>query len=131
MDGTTSLSGPYARDDLQDLWENVYSARTPRQITENVILPAVEKEKRREGIHLVAQVDGRVVMSLPMDKPYWIPAGFLFDNRVRPHRRGRGPADGEAAGGDEAPMPEDGRFHPDLTTGNRLRRLRGLPAFRV
>lgn len=57
------------------------SAMTPRQITENVILPAVEKEKRREGIHLVAQVDGRVVMSLPMDKPYWIPAGFLFDNR--------------------------------------------------
>ena len=81
MDGNNIVIRPVCRDDLQDLWENVYSAMTPRQITENVILPAVEKEKRREGIHLVAQVDGRVVMSLPMDKPYWIPAGFLFDNR--------------------------------------------------
>ena len=57
------------------------SAMPPRQTPANGSLPAVEKEKRREGIHLVAQVDGRVVMSLPMDKPYWIPAGFLFDNR--------------------------------------------------
>ena len=48
---------------------------TPRQITENVILPAVEKEKRREGIHLVAQVDGRVVMSLPMDKRFVLTGG--------------------------------------------------------
>ena len=81
MDGNNIVIRPVCRDALQDLWVHVYSAMTPRQITENVILPAVEKEKRREGIHLVAQVDGRVVMSLPMDKPYWIPAGFLFDNR--------------------------------------------------
>lgn len=71
---------PVCRDDVNDLWENVYSAMTPRQITEEKILPAIEKEERGEGIELVAQVDGQVVMSLPMVKPFWIPVGFLFDN---------------------------------------------------
>ncbi len=45
MDGNNIVIRPVCRDDLQDLWENVYSAMTPRQITENVILPAVEKGK--------------------------------------------------------------------------------------
>ena len=68
------------KDDVQDLWENVYSAMTPRQITEEKILPAIEKYKRREGLELVAEIDGKVVMSLPMTKPTWIPLGFVWDN---------------------------------------------------
>ncbi len=71
---------PICKDDVQDLWENVYSAMTPRQITEVKILPSIEKLERREGIHLVAQVDGKVVMALPMEKPFGLPLGFLFDN---------------------------------------------------
>jgi AraC-like DNA-binding protein len=68
------------RDDVGDLWENVYSAMTPRQITETKIQPWIEKEQRGEGVHLVAEVDGKVIMALPMDKPFWLPLGFLFDN---------------------------------------------------
>lgn len=68
------------KDDMQDLWENVYSAMTPRQITEDKILPAIEACKKGEGVELVAEVDGKVVMSLPMSKPLWIPLGFLWDN---------------------------------------------------
>jgi len=71
---------PVCKDDVQDLWENVYSAMTPRQITEEKILPAIERLSKREGVELVAEVDGRVVMSLPMIKPFWIPLGVLFDN---------------------------------------------------
>lgn len=66
--------------DLQDLWENVYSAMTPKQITEDKILWGIELFKRREGVHLVAEVDGKVVMALPLTKPTWIPLGFVWDN---------------------------------------------------
>ena len=68
------------KDDVQDLWENVYSAMTPRQITEDKILPNIEAYKRREGLMLVAEVDGRVVMSLPLTKETWLPLGILWDN---------------------------------------------------
>jgi AraC-like DNA-binding protein len=68
------------KDDVQDLWENVYSAMTPRQITEDKIIPAIENYKKGAGMELVAEVDGKVVMSLPMTKPAWIPLGFLWDN---------------------------------------------------
>ena len=71
---------PVCQDDVQDLWENVYSAMTPRQIMDAKISPSLEAEKAGRGVHLVAQVDGKVVMALPMLKPYWIPVGFLFDN---------------------------------------------------
>jgi AraC-like DNA-binding protein len=80
MEESKIVIRPICKDDVQDLWENVYSAMTPRQITEEKILPAIEKLSRREGIELVAQVDGRVIMSLPMIKPFWIPLGVLFDN---------------------------------------------------
>ncbi len=80
METSKIVIRPICKDDVQGLWENVYSAMTPRQITEVKILPSIEKEQRREGIHLVAQVDGKVVMALPMDKPYFLPIGFLFDN---------------------------------------------------
>ena len=68
------------KDDVQDLWENVYSAMTPRQITEVKILPSIEAYQKREGLELVAEVDGKVVMALPMSKPTWIPLGFLWDH---------------------------------------------------
>ena len=80
MEKSKIIIRPICKDDVNDLWENVYSAMTPRQITEIKILPSIEKEKRREGIHLVAQVDGKVVMALFMDKANWLPLGFLFDN---------------------------------------------------
>jgi len=68
------------KDDVQDLWENVYSAMTPRQITEEKILHAIDLYKKREGFELVAEVDGKVVMALPLTKPTWIPLGFVWDN---------------------------------------------------
>ena len=68
------------KDDVQDLWENVYSAMTPRQITEDKIIPAIEGYKTGERLELVAVVDGKVVMSLPMTKAEWVPLGFLWDN---------------------------------------------------
>ena len=68
------------KDDVQDLWENVYSAMTPKQITEEKILPAIERYKLKEGFELVAVVDGKVVMALPLTKPAWIPLGFVWDN---------------------------------------------------
>lgn len=80
MEKSKIIIRPVCKDDVQDLWENVYSAMTPRQITEEKVLPAIDRLNKREGIELVAQVDGRVVMSLPMIKPFWIPLGVLFDN---------------------------------------------------
>lgn len=71
---------PVALDDVNDLWENVYSAMTPKQITEVKIIPMIEREKNKAGIELAAEVDGTVVMTLPMVKPFWVPIGFLFDN---------------------------------------------------
>lgn len=71
---------PVGPDDVNDLWENVYSAMTPKQITEVKIIPSTEREKNKTGIELAAEVDGTVVMTLPMIKPFWIPVGFLFDN---------------------------------------------------
>ena len=67
-------------NDMQDLWENVYSAMTPKQIIEDKIQHHSDLYKKGEGFELVAEVDGKVVMSLPMSKPAWIPLGFVWDN---------------------------------------------------
>ena len=80
MEKSSIIVRPISTEDVQDLWENVYSAMTPRQITDLKILPSIEAEQAGKGLQLVAQVDGKVVMALPMLKPYWIPIGFLFDN---------------------------------------------------
>lgn len=80
MDQSKIVIRPICQDDVKDLWENVYSAMTPKQITETKILPSIERLNKGEGVELVAEVDGRVVMSLPMMKPFWIPFGVLFDN---------------------------------------------------
>jgi hypothetical protein len=52
----------------------------PRQITEVKILPMIEREPRGNGVELVAEINGVVVMSLPMHKMEWLPVGILFDN---------------------------------------------------
>jgi AraC-like DNA-binding protein len=81
LEATTKIAiRPLCRGDVNDLWENVYSAMTPRQITENKILPMIELEQHGEGIELVAAVDGIVVSSLPMKKAIGLPLGVLFDN---------------------------------------------------
>lgn len=80
MNDSKVIFRPVTLDDVNDLWENVYSAMTPKQITEVKIVPAIEREKNKTGIELAAEVDGTVVMTLPMVKPFWIPVGFLFDN---------------------------------------------------
>lgn len=80
MDKSKIVIRPICKDDVQDLWENVYSAMTPRQITDIKILPSIEAYEKKEGIHLVAQVDGKVVMALPLMRLYSHPVGFLFDN---------------------------------------------------
>lgn len=95
MDGNNIVIRPVCRDDLQDLWENVYSAMTPRQITENVILPAVEKEKRREGIPF-GRPGGRQGGDVPADGQAVLdPGRVLFDNRFVLSGGERGPAEGE------------------------------------
>jgi AraC-like DNA-binding protein len=71
---------PVCRNDVNDLWENVYSAMTPRQITEVKIEPMIELERLGAGLELVAVVDGTVVSSLPMRKMLGLPLGVLFDN---------------------------------------------------
>ena len=68
------------KDDVQDLWENVYSAMTPRQILEDKIMPALEAYKAGTGLLLVAEAGDKVVMSLPLTKPAWLPLGFVWDN---------------------------------------------------
>lgn len=80
MDNSKIIIRPIKLDDVNDLWENVYSAMTPKEILDIKITPAIEHEKSKTGIELAAEVDGRVVMTLPMAKPFWIPIGFLFDN---------------------------------------------------
>lgn len=80
MNNSKTVIRPVTLDDVNDLWENVYSAMTPKEITEVKIKPAMEREKNHTGIELAAEVDGTVVMTLPMSKPFWIPLGFLWDN---------------------------------------------------
>ena len=80
MDTTKIIIRHVCKDDVQDLWENVYSSMTPRQIIEDKIEPALEAYKSRTGVLLVAEVDGKVVMSLPISRPTWIPLGFVWDN---------------------------------------------------
>jgi len=80
MDDSKIVIRHICKDDVQDLWENVYSAMTPRQIEEEKIQYHIELYKKKEGLELVAEVDGKVVMALPMSRPTWIPVGFVWDN---------------------------------------------------
>lgn len=47
MNNSKILIRPVMPDDVNDLWENVYSAMTPKEITEVKILPAIEREKNK------------------------------------------------------------------------------------
>lgn len=38
------------QDDVNSLWENVYSAMTPRQIMEDKILPSIENYKTKKAL---------------------------------------------------------------------------------
>ncbi|MDE7326935.1 MAG: hypothetical protein K2N63_11810, partial [Lachnospiraceae bacterium] len=89
MNNSKVIIRPIKADDVNDLWENVYSAMTPKQITDIKITPSMEREKNKTGIELAAEVDGTVVMTLPMIKPFWIPVGFLFDNNYVTTNDGR------------------------------------------
>jgi hypothetical protein len=80
MDTSKIVIRHICKDDVQDLWENVYSAMTPRQINEDKIMRSIEAYKNKLGLELVAEVDGKVVMSLPLSKKEWIPLGFVWDN---------------------------------------------------
>ncbi|MCL2605374.1 MAG: AraC family transcriptional regulator [Defluviitaleaceae bacterium] len=80
MENSKIIIRHICESDVQDLWENVYSAMTPKQITEDKIRYHTDLYKKREGFELVAEVDGRVVMSLPVSKPTWLPLGFVWDN---------------------------------------------------
>jgi AraC-like DNA-binding protein len=80
MDTSKIVIRHICQDDVQDLWENVYSGMTPRQITEDKILWGIDLYKKGEGLSLVAEVDGKVVMNLPITKPTWLPIGIVWDN---------------------------------------------------
>jgi hypothetical protein len=67
------------RDDVNDLWENVYSAMTPRQITEDKIIPSIENYKNQKGFLAVAELEGKAVMTLWVEKLYSSP-GFIYDS---------------------------------------------------
>lgn len=67
------------KDDLDSLWENVYSAMTPRQITEDKIEPSVDNYKNNKGFLAVAEIEGKVVMSLWVERMYSGP-GFIYDS---------------------------------------------------
>lgn len=79
MDNTKIKVRLVCEDDLNDLWENVYSAMTPRQITENKILPGIENYKNKTGFLAVAELDGVVVMSMWIQRLYSGP-GFIYDS---------------------------------------------------
>lgn len=74
-----------SKEDVNDLWENIYSAMTPNDILKEKIIPSMEGYEQRDKIHLVAEVDGVVVGTLV----FWRfnsfhPFGFLFDGVVHP-----------------------------------------------
>jgi len=66
------------KDDVNSLWENVYSAMTPRQILEEKILPQTEAYKNQTGFLAVADLDGKVVMPMWVSSIYGSP-GFIYD----------------------------------------------------
>ena len=81
MDDSNIKIRHVCKDDVQDLWENCYSAMTPRQITELKIQPNIEAERSGLGFLLVAEVDGVVVKPLALSKrAHHIPLGFVGDN---------------------------------------------------
>ena len=65
-------------EDVNALWENVYSAMTPKQITEDKILPSIKNYKDGKGFLAVAELDGKAVMTMWVERLYSGP-GFIYD----------------------------------------------------
>ena len=65
-------------DDVNDLWENVYSAMTPRQIKEDKILLSIANYKNQNGFLAVAELEGKAVMTMWVER-VWSSPGFIFD----------------------------------------------------
>jgi AraC-like DNA-binding protein len=80
MQNSEIVIRPICKDDVNDLWENVYSAMIPNEITNIKITPSIEGYKKKEIIHLIAEVEGKVVSALPLMRMFNHPVGFLFDN---------------------------------------------------
>jgi len=66
------------KDDVNSLWENVYSAMTPRQILEEKINPQTEAYKNQTGFLAVAELDGKTVLPMWVSSIYGSP-GFIYD----------------------------------------------------
>lgn len=79
MDLSTLKVRLVCKDDRDSLWENVYSAMTPRQIMEDKIQPSIENYKNQKGFLAVAEVDEKAVMSMWVERVYSSP-GFIYDS---------------------------------------------------
>jgi AraC-like DNA-binding protein len=64
--------------DVNALWENVYSAMTPKQITEDKILPSIKNYKDGNGFLAIAELNGNAVMTMWVERLYSSP-GFIYD----------------------------------------------------
>jgi len=78
MDKTKLKIRLVCESDVNALWENVYSAMTPKQITEEKILPSIKNHKDGNGFLAVAELDGEVVMTMWVERIYSAP-GFIYD----------------------------------------------------
>lgn len=79
MDLSTLKIRLVCEDDVNSLWENVYSAMTPRQILDYKVLPSIENYKAGKGFLAVAEVEREVVMSMWVERLYSGP-GFIYDS---------------------------------------------------
>lgn len=79
MDLSTLKIRLVCKDDIDSLWENVYSAMTPRQIMEEKIQPSIENYRSNKGFLAVAEVEKKVVMSMWVERIYSSP-GFIYDS---------------------------------------------------
>lgn len=76
---------PICKEDVNDLWENVYSGMTPKEIMEIKIIPSIKGYEKQEIIHLVAEVEGTVVGVLYLWRFHKAHVfGHLFDEVVHP-----------------------------------------------
>ena len=79
MDKTKLKIRLVCTDDVNDLWEHVYSAMTPKQITEDKIHPSIANFKNQNGFMAVAELDGKAIMTMWVERLYSSP-GFIFDS---------------------------------------------------
>ena len=79
MDLSTLKIRLVCEDDRDALWENVYSAMTPRQIMEDKILPSMENYKRKNGFLAIAELEHKAVMSMWVERLYCSP-GLIYDS---------------------------------------------------